>query len=329
MKQRVEAKEQQKARAQKLLEEEETSIRETSNKFASSVESLNEVVTSIKEFENSNTAGEVEKLENKREDLGEKVKAKRKEYSGLKPELERLSKIVDDQEREYKNLEENIQLLESTEKIRLLEKDLEKLEEEMSNVEGSETADQDIERLSQRKEALITENAELEGRRREIVENMRSLERSLSKDVYKNVDEEYRIASIKYDTTEQLCKEIGQYQSALDKALQRFHSIKITEINTIIRDLWNLTYKGEDITNIQIQSGEEAGSRSSRSYNYRVVMSKGGSKMDMRGRCSAGQRVLASIVIRLALAEVFCVNFGVRTKSLKCINVRGGNPICH
>ena len=32
--------------------------------------------------------------------------------------------------------------------------------------------------------------------------------------------------------------------------------------------------------------------------------------MDMRGRCSAGQRVLASIVIRLALAETFCVNCG-------------------
>ena len=32
--------------------------------------------------------------------------------------------------------------------------------------------------------------------------------------------------------------------------------------------------------------------------------------MEMRGRCSAGQRVLASIVIRLALAETFCVQFG-------------------
>lgn len=39
-------------------------------------------------------------------------------------------------------------------------------------------------------------------------------------------------------------------------------------------------------------------------------MSKGSTKLDMRGRCSAGQRVLASIVIRLALAETFCVNCG-------------------
>jgi DNA repair protein RAD50 len=39
-------------------------------------------------------------------------------------------------------------------------------------------------------------------------------------------------------------------------------------------------------------------------------MTKGSSSIDMRGRCSAGQRVLASIVIRLALAETFGVNCG-------------------
>ncbi len=31
----------------------------------------------------------------------------------------------------------------------------------------------------------------------------------------------------------------------------------------------------------------------------------GNKKMEMKGRCSMGQKVLASIVIRLALAEVF------------------------
>lgn len=94
------------------------------------------------------------------------------------------------------------------------------------------------------------------------------------------------------------------------QALLKFHGAKIEEINKIIRDLWNLTYKGEDITSIEIVSGQEPGSRTSRSYNYRVVMTKGSTQLDMRGRCSAGQRVLASIVIRLALAETFCVNFG-------------------
>jgi DNA repair protein RAD50 len=40
-------------------------------------------------------------------------------------------------------------------------------------------------------------------------------------------------------------------------------------------------------------------------------MRKGDIPLDMRGRCSAGQRVLAAIVIRLALAETFCLNCGI------------------
>jgi DNA repair protein RAD50 len=35
-------------------------------------------------------------------------------------------------------------------------------------------------------------------------------------------------------------------------------------------------------------------------------MIKGDIDLDMRGRSSAGQRVLASLIIRLALAETFC-----------------------
>ena len=42
-----------------------------------------------------------------------------------------------------------------------------------------------------------------------------------------------------------------------------------------------------------------------------VVMIKGQTALDMRGRCSAGQKMLASILIRLALAETFCLNCGL------------------
>lgn len=40
-------------------------------------------------------------------------------------------------------------------------------------------------------------------------------------------------------------------------------------------------------------------------------MIKGDTEVDMRGRCSAGQKVLASLIIRLALAETFCINCGI------------------
>ena len=42
-----------------------------------------------------------------------------------------------------------------------------------------------------------------------------------------------------------------------------------------------------------------------------VVMTKDQVEMDMRGRCSAGQKMLASIIIRLALADSFGQNCGI------------------
>jgi len=49
-----------------------------------------------------------------------------------------------------------------------------------------------------------------------------------------------------------------------------------------------------DIETIEIRSDEEEASgaaKTRRSYRYRVVMIKGGTELDMRGRCSAGQKV--------------------------------------
>lgn len=56
-------------------------------------------------------------------------------------------------------------------------------------------------------------------------------------------------------------------------------------------------------------------------------MVKGAVELDMRGRCSAGQKVLASIIVRLALAEAFGTNCGVLaldepTTNLDCDNIR-------
>lgn len=106
------------------------------------------------------------------------------------------------------------------------------------------------------------------------------------------------------------------------------------EINKILQELWQITYKGGDIDSIEIQSGQDSSNtqKAARSYNYRVVMRKGDAELDMRGRCryiallalihtkfcgnrcivsSAGQKVLAGLVIRLALAETFCLNCGI------------------
>lgn len=90
-----------------------------------------------------------------------------------------------------------------------------------------------------------------------------------------------------------------------------FHGAKMQEINDSIAELWTKTYQGTDIDKIAIKSDAEGKTAAGRSYNYRVVMYKDTTEMDMRGRCSAGQKVLASIIIRLALADSFGASCGI------------------
>ena len=76
---------------------------------------------------------------------------------------------------------------------------------------------------------------------------------------------------------------------ALEKALLAFHTAKMSDINKIVKELWQKTYRGQDIDYIKIKADADHGA--ARSYNYRVIMVAGGAELDMRGRCSAGQKV--------------------------------------
>jgi DNA repair protein RAD50 len=254
--------------------------------------------------------GDGERFEKRSEDLDLQMKLKQQELESLKPDLEHITKVVNDQERQKKNLLQNIELLEALKVKERISQEIVVLGQKRSLVEGGDTCVEDHESLNKRRLDLSNRKALLKGKRDQLKEVIMGVQRKLSQPEYKTVDEDFRQANIKFDTTEMAVKDIDRYRTALDKALQDYHRKKINDINDIIKELWNLTYKGEDITGIKIVSGADSNSRSTKSYNYRVVMTKGTTEMDMRGRCSAGQRVLASLVIRLALAQSFCVQCG-------------------
>ena len=127
---------------------------------------------------------------------------------------------------------------------------------------------------------------------------------------WKGAGKRYREAHIKVETTKAAVEDLQRYASALDKAVIKYHSLKMEEVNRIIDDLWKQTYQGSDIDTIMIKTETEKAT-ATRSHSYRAVMVKQDAEMDMRGRCSAGQKVLASIIIRLALAECFGINCGL------------------
>ncbi|KAJ2776211.1 DNA repair protein rad50 [Coemansia javaensis] len=163
--------------------------------------------------------------------------------------------------------------------------------------------------LNARLSRLTGERAGLQGEVKQLEDQAQRLNRELSTD-YRDVDQLYVRQLVQCKTEELASTDLETYGKALDAAIMQYHSLKMQDINKIIRELWINTYQGNDIDTIEIRS-EVDGARNSRSHNYRVVMIKGGHAIDMRGRCSAGQKVLACLIIRLALAETFSANCGI------------------
>ncbi|XP_054820643.1 DNA repair protein RAD50-like [Prosopis cineraria] len=87
------------------------------------------------------------------------------------------------------------------------------------------------------------------------------------------------------------------------------HDRLINVMTTSCLELWQQTYRGQNIDYISIHSDSEG--TATRSYSYKVLMQTRDAELEMRGRCSAGQKVLASLIIRVALAETFCLNYGI------------------
>ncbi|PHH87102.1 hypothetical protein CDD83_9312 [Cordyceps sp. RAO-2017] len=201
---------------------------------------------------------------------------------------------------------------------------LEVLRREICELEGRR-ADEDYERLQGEARALenaanrqLAERGAVMGAMRTKDEELGRLLREWELD-YRDARHKYREAHIRAETTKAAIDDLARCGAAVDKAVMHFHSAKMAEVNRIAAELWQSTYQGTDIDTILIRSDNEPGPSSSssatgagrRSYNYRLCMVKQDAEMDMRGRCSAGQKVLASIIVRLALAESFGLSCGL------------------
>ncbi len=168
-------------------------------------------------------------------------------------------------------------------------------------------------RAQMRRSELIGERAGLVGELRQLEDLAGKLRAELGGE-YAQVNARWQNQLVRVKALQVGSDDLEKYARALDSAIMKYHAVKMDEINAIIRELWTSVYQGTDIDTIEIRADHESttGTASNgRSYNYRVIMRKGGVELDMRGRSSAGQRVLTCLIIRLALAEVFGLHCGI------------------
>lgn len=220
---------------------------------------------------------------------------------------------IDTQKIQERWLQDNLTLRKRNEELKEVEEERKQHLKEMGQMQVLQMKNEH-QKLEENIDNIKRNHSLALGRQKGYEEEIIHFKKELREPQFRDAEEKYREMMIVMRTTELVNKDLDIYYKTLDQAIMKFHSMKMEEINKIIRDLWRSTYRGQDIEYIEIRSDADenvSASDKRRNYNYRVVMLKGDTALDMRGRCSAGQKVLASLIIRLALAETFCLNCGI------------------
>jgi DNA repair protein RAD50 len=208
-----------------------------------------------------------------------------------------------------RNVRDNLKYRELEARINSLESEKARVKGKLGSFDRYSTTTQ-LQRNEMRHSELLGERSGIFGELRQLSDQCSRLRQELATD-YSDTLTSYRAQYVRHVAMTTAVEDLEKYAAALDQAIMRFHSHKMAEVNRIIREIWTSTYQGADIDAIEMRTETEGTTTGRPSYNYRLVMLKGDTELDMRGRSSAGQRVLASLVIRLALAETFGQHCGV------------------
>ena len=287
--------------------EREMSLEES--KLSKSVQGLNMLNDQIEAYLSRGGDDQLSGTDRSIKHLEAQIKSANKDQHQLISEMNKINEQLKDSDTTRRQYADNLRYRKDTRALTTLAREIKDLE--------SHNADVDRERLRIESEKYTREHNSLSAKRSGLMGEMRQKDAQLGeilndfKTDHIDAPKRYKEAHIKVETTKAAVEDLARYGGALDKAIMKYHSLKMNEINAIIDELWKQTYQGTDVDTVMIKAENDTTGRSNRAYNYRVVMIKQGTEMDMRGRCSAGQKVLASIIIRLALAECFSANCGL------------------
>lgn len=247
------------------------------------------------------------------------IRSLQQQHTRLKEEMQEVMTRINSQkaelsqgDRRRKNINDNLRYREHCRTLDSVSAKIEELKDH--------NAEEDYNNLMSEVNAYANEVSIYTGEKHKIAGRVGAMELELKDKLeslqtfYLGAEEKYKETKMKVETKKLAIDDLFTYSNAVDSAIMQFHSLKMEEVNRIAGELWRATYQGTDIDTIAIRSEKDIQANSNnnrRSYNYRLTMVKQDTEMDMRGRCSAGQKVLASIIIRLALAESFGVNCGL------------------
>ncbi|XVF37925.1 hypothetical protein REPUB_Repub20aG0053500 [Reevesia pubescens] len=306
----------------KLMEEYEQQHKLNSS-YQYEAEALSETNKKIKEYYDLKKGEKLKELREQQSVMESQIFSCDARKQEILAELNKSRDLMRNQDQLRRNIEDNLNYRKTKAEVDAFTGEIDLLQDRIMEIGGKQKFEVELQKVSEERERLLSERNRCQGTMSVYLSNISKNKAELKQVQYKDIDKRYFDQLIQLKTTEMANKDLDRYYNALDKALMRFHSMKMEEINKIIRELWQQTYRGQDIDYISIHSDSEGAG--TRSYSYKVLMQTGDAELEMRGRCSAGQKVLASLIIRLALAETFCLNCGILALDEPTTNLDGPN----
>ncbi|KAL8709656.1 MAG: hypothetical protein Q9220_005596 [cf. Caloplaca sp. 1 TL-2023] len=277
-------------------------------KLADSIHKLRSTEQTIQTYVRNGGSSRLDRCQREIREMRQTIEKTDVELKNTIIEINRVNEELKNHEATQRSINDNL-------KYRKAKHDLNQIQAEVDRL-GAQYSEADLGRLQEQQQYWGTQYQKLYAERTGKLATLKEKDNRLVANLkkwetdYKNAAPEYKEAHIKVETTKAVIEDLDRYARALDKAIIQYHTLKMEEINRIAEEMWKATYQGTDIDTILIRSDSE-GASNNKSYNYRLCMVKQDAEMDMRGRCSAGQRVLACIIVRLALAECFGVKCGL------------------
>lgn len=146
-------------------------------------------------------------------------------------------------------------------------------------------------------------------------------------DFHHKTNAKYAESLGKFVCNNMVISDLQKLKECFEQSVTNFHNQMIIKINDVLRIKWRKIYRGSDIDSIELVDEEITKGKDKKAYNYYIAMKKGGVLMKMREKSSAGQKALASIILRMTLAELFVKDFAFialdePTANLDLANVR-------
>lgn len=213
--------------------------------------------------------------------------------SSIESDLEHLDNLI-----KNSNIQNHVarELAEVKEKLSSLKEELERdvhlpeLESKLSEIQDKEL------KLRDERSMMIGSNRQLEQELHRKEAELKTHANTLSK---------YAECLGKIACNKIIQTDLESLSICFQHSITTFHNQMIVKINEVLKSRWRLIYQGSDIEYIELVDEEIKKSKEKRAFNYYIGMCKSGVRMKMREKSSSGQRALASIILRMTLAELF------------------------